>query len=155
MGIYQLNIQILFGLEIIPLALYSFLLSEEASGKSHYKISLMVILFSTLISLIVFFWAPSIMGYFFPAYVDGVQSLQIMIFSLVPLSISYILSAKLQAKKSSLVGYSGLVRISSLIILIIILEHSLIGLSFAVLISSLMYLVTLIFIFKHEKIGKI
>jgi len=96
-----------------------------------------------------------IIEYFFPDYVNGVPSLQIMIFSLIPLSISYILSAKLQAKKSSLVGYSGLIRISSLIILIIILEHSLIGLSFAVLISSLMYLTTLIFIFKYEKTAKI
>jgi len=33
LGIYQLNIQILFGLELLPIALHSFLLSEETSGK--------------------------------------------------------------------------------------------------------------------------
>ena len=41
LGIYQFNIQILFGLELIPIAIHSFLLSEESSGKKHKKIDIL------------------------------------------------------------------------------------------------------------------
>jgi len=55
LGIYQLNIQILFGLELLPIALHSFLLSEETSGKKHKKISYIVVLASIIIAIIAIF----------------------------------------------------------------------------------------------------
>ncbi len=40
LGVYQLNIQFIFGIEILLGALHQFLLSEESSGKKHKKIRL-------------------------------------------------------------------------------------------------------------------
>jgi len=144
-GIYQLNIQILFGLEMLPLALHSFLLSEESSGKKHKKISYLVILASGIVALLVIILGPFFINELFLNYSEGIYSLQIMILSLIPLSIGAILNAKLQAKESTTVGFSAIVRIGSLLILVGILGnlYGLTGLSFAVLISVILNTIVL------------
>ena len=50
-GIYQLNMQILFGLEMLPIALHSFLLSEESNQQKQNKIILLAISLSIFISI--------------------------------------------------------------------------------------------------------
>ena len=62
-------------------------------------------------------------------------------FSIIPLTISAIISAKLQASESTVVGYSGIVRVGSLLILIAILGSmfDLIGLAISVLLSTIFY----------------
>jgi len=152
LGIYQLNLQILVGLELFPLALHSFLLSEESSGNRHKKISIFVVLISVFIVLLVYFLAPSIIFTLLPEYSEGIPSLQILIISLIPLSLASIFNAKLQSRESTKVGYSALVRIGSLIFFIAILgsQYDLIGLSLAVLFSSVLYSGFVIFLFKFE-----
>ena len=152
LGIYQLNLQILVGLELFPLALHSFLLSEESSGNRHKKISIFVVLISVFIVLLVYFLAPSIIFTLLPEYSEGIPSLQILIISLIPLSLASIFNAKLQSRESTKVGYSALVRIGSLIFFIVILgsQYDLIGLSLAVLFSSVLYSGFVIFLFKFE-----
>ena len=157
LGIYQLNIQILVGLELLPLSLHSFLLSEESSGKSHKKISIIVIIISIVIAITMIFLAPIIISSVLPKYSEGIPSLQILILSLIPLSIAAIINAKLQSQGSTKVGYSALVRIGSLVILIIILgsQFDLIGLSLSVLFSSILYSMFLAYIFKKESKNKL
>lgn len=153
-GIYQLNLQILFALEIIPLSLHSFLLSEEASGKTHSKLILIVIFISIILSVLLIIFSPVLIDTLFPKYAEGIPSLQILIISLIPLSISSIFNAKLQAKESTKIGYSALLRIGLLIVLIIILGnwYGLIGLSLSVLFSSIAYTTFLaILYYKIEK----
>jgi len=149
-GIYQFNLQILFFIAVLPAALHSFLLSEEASGKKQQKISYFVILISIIIVIVIFFTAPYIVEYIFPQYVSGVQSLQIMIFSIIPLAMTSIIAAKLQAKESTSVGYSAIVRIGSLLVLTAVLGtlFDLPGLAFAFLISTILYLISLYLIYK-------
>jgi len=140
LGLYQFNMQILFALEILPRVLYFFLLSEESSGRRHKKISYLVILASGLISLAVIILSPIFIEQFFPNYSDGIESLQILVISLVPLSITSIISAKLQAKESTKVGYSAIVSIGSLLILLSLLgnAYGMVGLSLSVLISTIL-----------------
>lgn len=156
LGIYQLNLQILIGLEIIPIALHSYLLSEESSGRKHQQTTIFIILLSIILVILIIFSAPIIIPEFFPAYKDGIDSLQILVISLVPLTLSSILNAKLQAKSSTKVGFSAIVRIGSLIILLIILgsDYGLIGLSYAVLISTILTTIFLACIFKFTNIEK-
>lgn len=137
LGIYQLNMQILFGLEMLPIALHSFLLSEESSGATHNKIGYLIILASVIVAILAIIIGPFFIEELFPKYSEGIPSLQILIISIVPLTISAILNAKLQAKESTVVGYSAIVRIGSLLILLVILGYfyDLMGLSLAVLLS--------------------
>jgi len=150
-GIYIFNIQILFGLEIISRILYLFLLSEESSGKKHKKISYLVVLVSILIAIATIIFGPLVIEQFFPNYSDGIIGLQIIIISLIPLSISSIITAKMQAVESTKVGYSAIVSISSLLILLGFLgnEFGIVGLSLAVVISSILNTIFLYFLYRN------
>lgn len=152
-GLYQFNIQILFGLEIIQLALHGFLLSEESSGKNHKKIQLIVIFVSVIIVIVGIILSPIIIETFFIKYVDGISSLQIVIIALIPLSFSAILNAKLQSMESKKIGYSAFVRIGSLLILIPIFgqNYGLNGLSLAYLMSAIFYVIFLVILFQKNK----
>jgi len=150
-GLYIFNMQILIGLEILPRILYLFLLSEESSGKKHKKISYVVVLISILIVIATIIFGPLVIERFFTNYSDGVIGLQIIIISLIPISISSIITAKMQAAESTKVGYSAIVSISSLLILLGFLgnEFGLIGLSLAVVISSILNTIFLYFLYRN------
>ena len=153
LGIYQFNIQILFGLELIPIAIHSFLLSEESSGKKYKKIEYYAILMSIIISLIIFFIAPSVIENILPEYSEGIPSLQLLVLTLIPLSIMAILNAKLQALESKKIGYSALIRIGSLLILIATVGnwYGLMGLSISVLLSVILHVIFLAILYTSTK----
>jgi len=150
-GIYIFNMQILFGLGILPQVLYLFLLSEVSSGKTHKKISYFVILASVLITIATIIFSPQIIELIFPKYSEGIFALQILVISLMPISISLILTAKMQATESTKVGYSAIVSIGSLLILLGFLgnEYGLVGLSVAVVISSILNVIFLYFLYRQ------
>jgi O-antigen/teichoic acid export membrane protein len=152
LGIYQLNLQILFGLEVLPMALHSFLLSEKSRGISHRKIIILSIVASILITVVIIFISPYLISTFFPQYVDGIESLQLLVLSLIPLTINVILYAELQSKESKLVGFSGIVRIVSLLAFILFLStgFGLLGLSLSVFLS--ITLTTLFLYYAYRKI---
>jgi len=149
-GVYIFIIQILIGLQILPRVLYLFLLSEESSGKKHGKINKLVVLSSGLLTILVIFASPTLIEAFFPNYTEGVTGLQILALSLLPTSISLILTAKMQAKESTKVGYSAIVRLGSLLILIWILGsgYGIIGVSVAVVVSTILNTLVLYFLYK-------
>ncbi len=153
LGLYHFNMQLLYALEMIPNILYLFLLSEESSGEKHTKISFFVVALSGLICVIVIIFAPFVIEQFFPHFIDGILSLQILVISIIPLSISSIILAKLQAKKSITVGYTAIIKIGVLLPLLILLgnENGLIGVSFAVVISSIADTLFLFFLYHHQK----
>ncbi len=152
-GIYQFNLQILFALGILPHILHSFLLPEVSSGKTHNKITYLVLIGSIILTIIAILLAPLIVNEFFPKFREGVFGLQIMVISLIPLTISSIFTARLQATESTKVGYSGIFRIGSLLVLLIVLGglYGMEGLSFAVLISTIVYSISLALLYYKSK----
>ena len=153
LGIYTLNIQILLALEMLPIALHSFLLSEESSGKKTTRIKFIAIFSSILLVILVIIFSSMFFHEFFPNYVDGIPGLQILVISLIPLTFSAIFNAKLQARNSKKVGFTALIRIGTLSVLILILGnlYDLIGLSIAVLSSTIIYTISLAIIYYKEK----
>jgi len=152
-GIYQFNMQILFGLEILPIVLHTFLLSEESSGKVHKKIISLVVIGTVLLTIISIFLAPIVIESWFPKFSEGIFPLQILIISLIPLSFTAIFSAKLQAKESTKVGLTAIIRIGSLLGLIALLGnlYGLLGLSLAVLLSICVNTIFLGILYNKEK----
>lgn len=152
-GIYQLNLQILSGLEMLPLALHSFLLSEESSGKNQTKITTIVVITSIIISLVVILAAPYVIEALFPQYKEGTLSFQIMVVSIIPLTIGATLTAKLQAVESTRVGFLAIIRIGSMLVLLGILGSvlGLMGLSLAILISSTLSTIFLYAVYSRHK----
>jgi len=149
-GLYIFNMQILFALELLPRILYIFLLSEESSGIKNTKIIYLVIIVSGLVSSVMIIFSPYLVEQLFPKFYEDTASLQVLLLSLVPFSISMIITAKMQALESVKVGYSAIVGIGSILILMVILGdiYGLIGLSFAVLISSILNSTFLYFLYK-------
>lgn len=136
-GIYQFNIQILLMLSVLPTILYSYLLSEESSGASHKKITLFAVIISVVIAVLTFTFSPMFVNQFFPKYSDGIFSLQIIVLSVVPLTLSSYFNAILQARESTKIGLSGIITIAVLLLLLALLGkfYGLLGLSLAVLFS--------------------
>ena len=99
------------------------------------------------------FLSDEFVSLFFPKYVEGISSLQILTISLIPFSITAILYAKLQAKESTKVGFSAIGRIGSLLVLLAVLGnfYGLVGLSMAVLISCIIESVFLFVLFIKSK----
>jgi len=138
-GIYQLNLQILLALSVIPSSLASYLISEESSGFTHERFSLIVVLGSIGIVILGIFLAPFIINEYFPKYSEGIIGLQILLITIIPQSIGSIFLAKLMSKESTKIGYLAVIKITSLIILLVYLGEpfGFIGLSIAVLFSSI------------------
>ena len=151
-GIYQFNLQILFFLALLPNSLYFFLLTEQSSGRRHRKITFITIVSSVILVVLTTILAPFLIPQFFPKYSEGIFGLQILTISLLPLTLTAILNAKLQAEESTKVGIPAAIRISSLVILIVILGSvmGLEGLFFAVLFSSILETITLTIIYKKS-----
>ena len=137
-GVYQFNLQIFFALGILPGVLGSYLVSEESSGITHKKISYLVILGSIIVAAIAILTAPYFVNGFFPKYSDGILGLQIMVIAIIPQAISSVFGAKLLAKESTKIGYSAIIQVGSLLLLIALLgsPYGLVGLGIAVLISQ-------------------
>lgn len=151
LGLFYFNMQIIALMELLPSSLYLFLLSEESSGRKQNKISIFIIIISSLIALVAIIISPFIIKQFFPNFLDGILSFQILAVSILPLSISSVLYAKMQSAESTIVGSSGIIRISTLIIFIYILGTylELTGISLAVLFSSTINLIFLVILYRH------
>jgi len=151
-GIYQFNIQILFVLAVLPTALHSFLLSEEASGKSHKTINYIVISVSVLLVILSLFLSPTLVNNIFPKFSEGIESLQLLVISLIPLSLNAIIQAKLQAKESTKIGYAAAIRIGLLLLFIMIFGqiYGLLGLGLAVLLSIIFETIILVILYRKN-----
>lgn len=151
-GVYQFNIQILLAMGVIPGILYSYLLSEESGGNSHKKLTYFIIFISIIFVVVTIILSPLFVNSLFPKYSDGILSLQILIISVIPLAISSIFNAKLMASESKLVGFSALIRVGSIILLIGTVGqiYGLVGLSLAVLFSIIINTIFLFILYKMK-----
>jgi len=153
-GYYQFNLQILTALSILPILVHGYLLTEESSKKIHNNLIYFVIIGTIILIISTIILSPYIIETFFPKFIDGVFSLQILSITLLPMSVGYMLKAKLQAEESIYVGYSLLIQISSLVVLLYFLgiTYNLFGLSIAILISNILHTSFLGFLFYKQKI---
>jgi len=150
-GIYQFNMQILFAMELLPRILHLFLLSKESNNIFQKKIIYYITIISVFFSILTIILAPIIIPQLFPKYSDGITSLQILSLSIIPLSLSSIFTAKLQVKESTKVGFTAIVRLSSLVISLILFGNlfGLIGFSLAVLLSTSLNFLYLGYLYKN------
>jgi len=155
-GIYQFNLQILFALTLLPAALHVFLLSEESSGNKQKSITSLSILCAIILVIITIFLSPLIVSQFFPKYVSGITALQIIVSSLIPITLTTIMNAKLQSEESTQVGIPAIIKIGSFLILIILLGNifGIEGLSLAFLLSAIIETISLWLIYRKKNFKK-
>ncbi len=152
-GIYTFNLQVFIAISVLPGILSQYLISEESSGVRHRKLSLVVVLASTVLAVIVIILAPVLVPIFYPLYAEGIESLQIMAITIIPLSIEVIFRSRLLAQTSTRIGFTLFVRIGSLLILFAVLGefYGLVGLAIAILVSQCANTLFLYFLYQKDK----
>ena len=152
-GIYTFNLQVFMALSVLPVTLNQYLISEESSGVRHRKLSLLVVLSSIVLAGIAITLAPVLVQIFYPQYTEGIESLQVLVITIIPQSVGAVFSSRLLAQESTRIGFSSIILIGSMLILLVVLGgiYGLIGLAFAVLISQCANTLFLYFLYTKSK----
>ena len=153
-GIYTFNLQVFLAISVLPGILSQYLISEESSGVRHRKLGVISVLISTAIAVIALILAPVLVPIFYPLYTDGIESLQILVITVIPLTIGAIYSSRLLAQESTRIGFTSIIHIGSMLILIVFLGeiYGLMGLAAAVLISECLHTLFLYFLYKNNRV---
>jgi O-antigen/teichoic acid export membrane protein len=125
--------------------LFVFLLPQESEGKKNFKIKLYAILFSVLIVILSYFLIPLAIPAFLPDYENIIIPIQVMIFGLIPITISILYESKLLGHENSkIILISTTLQIAIFYLLIIILgkEFSIFGIAIAFLSATIVRMTT-------------
>jgi O-antigen/teichoic acid export membrane protein len=121
LGNFQLGIQFLSILTILPIIVFQYTLPHDATGNSVEKIKKIIIIISILLSILAVFLSPILLPIIFPEFTESIIILQILSLALIPVTItSTYVSKFLGMKKSKFVllgsGIFLLIQIPGIII---------------------------------------
>jgi len=115
-GNYSLSLQIITVMMIISSISYKYMLPQESAGFNVKKIKKLVIISSIILTFVGFFVVPIILPVVFPKYIESIDAIKIMSFSLIPMSIIQIFTSKfLSMEKSKFVLIGVTISLSILI----------------------------------------
>ena len=151
LGNYQLGLQFIGLLYLIPGMLFSYALSHDASGNSTKLVKKMIIGISILFSVLSIILSPILLPILFPQFTEAIVVIQIMSVSIVPSAIaSTYISKYLGSENSKIVIIGSAFYLSAQIISIIILGYmyGLNGVALSVVISAIVHVVYFIIVDK-------
>lgn len=122
LGNYYLGLQFVSVLSIIPGVVFTYILPQDASGKSTSKLRILTILGSVILAVLGIFLAPVLIATVFPEYEESLVLIPILSISIIPATISSMYTSKFLGKEKSsfvLIGY--IISIISLVLGILIL----------------------------------
>jgi O-antigen/teichoic acid export membrane protein len=122
LGNYQLGLQFLEVLHILPSIVFKYILSHDASGNRNKKLKKLTILSSIGVATLAIFMSPFLIPWLFPEYTEVVQVIQILSISLIPSTISMTYASKfLGTEKNRIILYGSLIFLAVQTISIILL----------------------------------
>ncbi len=139
LGFYQLSYQFLMLIMVIPGILFTYLLPQEASGLDRREVKYLGLGISILITLALILGAPILIPILFPSYSNSIILIQIMGISIIPITITALINARLLGHEKSMLALGGgIIYLLFLIALLPILGFVLgpTGLALAVVLSS-------------------
>ena len=93
-GNYHLAMQILLLMNVIPLAVYQYILPHESTGKNNTKLKKFTILISIILSILGFFIVPNFISYFLPKFGSTIEILPTISLAIVPMTITLMYISK-------------------------------------------------------------
>jgi O-antigen/teichoic acid export membrane protein len=119
LGNYQLGLQFLSLLAIIPNIVYQYILPHDSTGKSNKKLKRATILVSVILAISGIFLAPLILPHLFPKFRESIGVIRIISLAIIPMSINLIYISKFLGSERSRIVLIGsgiylLVQISSI-----------------------------------------
>jgi len=109
LGNYQLGIQYLTILSILPNIIFQYILPHDASGRANNKLKMLTILVSIIISIISILIMPIIVPIFLPEFETAVILIQILSLAIIPKTISMMFMSKFLGNEKSKIVVSGTV----------------------------------------------
>ncbi|MGI0015697.1 MAG: lipopolysaccharide biosynthesis protein, partial [Nitrososphaera sp.] len=93
LGLYQLSFQFFMFLSVIPISMFQFMLPQESTRVSNKKIIVVGPAIAAAFAVIFYFTIPRIVESFFPHFLESIGSAQIMVFGVIPMSVSAVLTS--------------------------------------------------------------
>jgi len=155
LGNYQLGIQVLAILLILPSISLKYMLPQEASGNPNIKLKILIILISILLTSCGIFLSPIIIPVIFEKYTEAVPIIQILSLSLIPISIAVTYQSKfLSMEKSKIILISAVIYLSTQITLILILGkiYGINGMATAFVLASTIECIFYVYVSKYVKL---
>ncbi len=107
LGNYQLGIQFLAIISLIPNVIAQYLLPQEASGRINNKLKILAVLSSIIFAIIGYFGSPILLPIIFPKFVESIQIIQIMSFAIIPGTINSMFMIKYLANEQPKINLVG------------------------------------------------
>lgn len=107
LGNYQLGIQILSILGILPGIVYQYILPRDSSGESNKKLKKITLTISIILAILGFILAPIILPVLFPKFIDAIEVIQIVSISVIPSTINLIYISKFLGNELSKIVLIG------------------------------------------------
>jgi len=107
LGNYNLALQVINIMMVMPSIFYKYLLPEESTGTKNKQVKIIIIIFSIFLSILGIFIAPILIESFFPKFVEAIDAIKIMSLVVVPGSISLILESQLLGQEKSKIVIIG------------------------------------------------
>lgn len=108
LGNYQVGLQVVEILQLLPAALYKYTLPHDASGNSNKKLKKLSIYFAIGFVALTVILSPIILPELFPKFTDVIQIVQISSFALIPNAIASIYASKFLGNEKSKIVLVGL-----------------------------------------------
>ena len=122
LGNYQLGIQFLTVLNLLPAIVFQYLLPQDASGNSNKMLKKIIILVSIGIAFLGIVLSPIVVPALFPKFKEAITIIQIVSFSVIPYTVnSTYISKFLGTGNSKIVLVGSLIYLTIQIITIVIL----------------------------------
>ena len=154
LGNYQLGLQLLAILLILPSIIYKYTLPNDASGNSTKRIKYITIMISAGITVLGVLLSPIIIPAMFPKYNEAIQIIQILSFSIVPATISLLYDSQfLGSEKTNFVLMGAGIHLTVLIVGILTLSKyfSLNGVAMAYVIATTIHTIFYLIISRNNR----
>ena len=151
LGNYQLGLQFIGLLYLIPGMLFSYVLTHDASGNSTKLVKKIIIIISIILAVLSIILSPILLPIVFPQFTEAIIIIQIMSVSIVPSAIASTYISKYLGSENSrivLIG-SGLYLLIQVISIIVLGNmYGVNGVALSIVISSLVHVVYFIIVDK-------
>ena len=107
LGNYQLGVQFLSLLSILPSIVYQYILPHDASGNPNKKLKKVTIFVSIILAILGILLSPIVLPVLFPKFTHAIGVIQIISLAIVPSTINLTYISKFLGKESSKVVLSG------------------------------------------------
>ena len=115
-GNYSLSLQIISVMMVVSTIFYKYMLPQQSAGFNIEKMKKLLIISSIILTFVGYFLVPIILPVVFPKYIETIETIKIMSFSLIPMSIIKIYTSKfLSMEKSKIVLIGVMISLSILI----------------------------------------